>query len=240
MSSGTPVRAMYVDANGVERSGALVETDARRVAAGLPVRLPPSYRGQKHYPGYFWAATMADHVVYESLLELSWLWTADFDQSVVAIAAQPLLLEGFDGGTKRTRFPDFLCLTADARVRVVDVKAPHALTKPEVIAALDWTRGVVEERGWAYEVWSGVDRIVLRNIQMIAAGRYSWVADEAVVQAVVDQARSGRTFEDLEAALADISVDTPPRLAVFAALWAGSVRCDMGVPLMASTWVEAA
>ena len=52
---------------------------------GTPVRIPPSYAGQSNYPGVFWSATMRAHVVYESRLELLWLWLADFDPDVVRI-----------------------------------------------------------------------------------------------------------------------------------------------------------
>ena len=65
---------------------------------------------------------MGRHVVYESRLELSWLWLADFDPQVTAIAAQPMCLTGRDGDRIRTRYPDFLALRADGSVLVVDVK----------------------------------------------------------------------------------------------------------------------
>ncbi|MEU1509127.1 hypothetical protein [Kitasatospora sp. NPDC005748] len=51
------------------------------------------YRNQKHYSGTYWSATMGDHVIYESRLELSRLLFADFDPSVRAIVAQPFLLQ---------------------------------------------------------------------------------------------------------------------------------------------------
>lgn len=234
------LRAIFVEEDGVEHSGALSEIDAWQVANGLPVRIPPSYVGQKHYPGHFWSATMGRHVLYESLLEKSWLWTADFEPSVVRIAAQPLLIDGFDGTAKRTRYPDFLTITTDSRVRVIDVKAPEALADADISAALDWTRSVTEGRGWSYEVWTGVDDTVLRNIQMIAAGRLPWAADEATVQAVVDDARSASTIEELEQMLALRELTSPPRVALFAALWAGKIRCDLTAPLRASSWIPAA
>ncbi|WP_418275722.1 TnsA-like heteromeric transposase endonuclease subunit [Isoptericola jiangsuensis] len=235
------LRATYVDGDGVERSAPLDSIDARQVADGLPVRMPPSYVGQRHYPGHFWSSTMGRHVVYESLLERDWLWTADFDPSVVRIAAQPILIEGFDGAAKRTRFPDFMCLAVDGRVHVVDVKAPQALSKPEVTTALDWTRRVIEERGWSYEVWTGASRTVLRNIQMIAAGRLSWVCDEQSLEVVVREARSTTTIEELERRLlSQPDLTSLPRLAILAALWKGRLRCDMTVPLARSSWIGVA
>ena len=51
------VRAAYVTAEGVEREADLPEIDLRDVAWGMPVRLPPSYAGQRNYPGLFWSTT---------------------------------------------------------------------------------------------------------------------------------------------------------------------------------------
>jgi hypothetical protein len=51
------------------------------------------YKGQKHYSGTYWSATMRDHVIYESRLELSRLLFADFDPLVRGIVAQPFLLK---------------------------------------------------------------------------------------------------------------------------------------------------
>jgi hypothetical protein len=117
---------------------------------------------------------------------LSWLWLADFDAAVVGIAAQPMLWEGSDDGVRRARYPDFLCVRRDRSAHVVDVKAPSALEEPKVAASLNWTRGVCEARGWTYEVWTGVDPVVLRNTRFIAAGRRPDLADPDVLRAVAE------------------------------------------------------
>ncbi|WP_239074858.1 hypothetical protein [Streptomyces sp. SID10853] len=36
------------------------------------------FKGQQHYSGTYWSATMGDHVIYESRLELGRLLFADF------------------------------------------------------------------------------------------------------------------------------------------------------------------
>jgi hypothetical protein len=41
------------------------------VLAGLPVREFRSWRGRKHYSGWYWSVTTGGHVVYESRLELA-------------------------------------------------------------------------------------------------------------------------------------------------------------------------
>src|SRR5262245_54677729 len=64
--------------------GGFVETSLDRlpvdeVLAGLPVREFRSYRGRRHYSGWYWSATTGGHVVYESRLELARILLADQD-----------------------------------------------------------------------------------------------------------------------------------------------------------------
>lgn len=48
-------------------------------AEAVPWRTFRWHRDQKHYSGFYWSATMRDHVIYESRLELARLLLADFD-----------------------------------------------------------------------------------------------------------------------------------------------------------------
>lgn len=129
------VRAAYKTAESIEREVDLSEVDLRDVAWGKPMRLPPSYAGQRNYPGMFWSTTNREHVVYENLLELSWLWLADLDTTIVRLAAQPLRVIGHDGSRRRVRFPDFLAIDDSGRGLMVDVKPTELLAKPVVQSA---------------------------------------------------------------------------------------------------------
>lgn len=57
-----------------------------------PVREFPSYRGQRHFPGLYWAASTNSHVGFESWLERDHAIVLDFDPQVVAFASQPFWL----------------------------------------------------------------------------------------------------------------------------------------------------
>lgn len=231
---------MYLTAGGEERECPLAVLDARDVAAGRPVRMPPSYAGQRNYPGLFWSTTMSGHLVYESLLELSWLWLSDFDPDVVVIAAQPFMLTGADGEHQRTRFPDFLTVRADDCVVVVDVKPERMLGKPEVRDSLDWTARQIEARGWEYLVWSSASRVALRNVHLLAAARRTRFVHSTAVAAAVALCRGTDTSIDvLERAVAAEHPGTRGRLAVLAALWRGDLRCDMTQPIDQDTVVSA-
>ncbi|MFI6723034.1 TnsA-like heteromeric transposase endonuclease subunit [Streptomyces sp. R-74717] len=137
------------------------------------------YKGQKHYSGTCWSATMRDHVIYESRLELSRLLFADFDPSVRGIVAQPFLLKTVLEGKVRRHIPDHLLLTGRVPV-VFDVKPLHRLAKPEVAFTFDWTRRAVESRGWKYEVWSEPPAVEPGNIRFLAGYRRDWLfSDDA-------------------------------------------------------------
>jgi hypothetical protein len=104
-------------------------------------------------------------VVYESRLELSRIMLADFDPSVVAVAAQPFRLSGLDGDRVRHHVPDLLLVDRSGGVTVVDVKAPHRRDDARVRAVMAWTRAVVALRGWSLEEWYGAPRQVLSNVE---------------------------------------------------------------------------
>jgi hypothetical protein len=131
------------------------------------------YRGQRHFSGSYWSATMQAHVGYESRLEYANLLLADFDPRVDWILSQPFLLEGEDKGTRRRHIPDYLIVHADHTVCVVDVKPAAKLTIPKVRDSLSWSRRVIEPHGWEYRVQSEPDEVLLRNVQFLAGYRRS-------------------------------------------------------------------
>lgn len=47
----------YYNVDGDEAETTWDQARAGLIVEGLPVRIPPSYRGQGSYPGLFWAAT---------------------------------------------------------------------------------------------------------------------------------------------------------------------------------------
>ncbi|MFT4163940.1 MAG: TnsA-like heteromeric transposase endonuclease subunit [Microlunatus sp.] len=226
----------YLDEVGGWVSATLDRVDARAVVRGWPVRSFPTYKGQQNYPGWLWTATNGSLVGYESLLERDRLWLADFDPMVRRIASQPFWISGRDGDVLRRHIPDFLLEVADSRYVVVDVKPAEMLAEPVVAAAVEWTGGLCAARGWRYEVWSGADPVLLRNVCFLAAGRRQDFIDQDVLGKVAEQARSGMSVAQIEAAAA---VDpAAARAAVLALLWTGRWMTDLSIPLSADSLVE--
>lgn len=74
---GREVFLRYCTVAGDEVATTWEQARADLIVEGLPMRVPPTYQGQRSYPGLFWAATNDRTLVYESLLELDRLWLAD-------------------------------------------------------------------------------------------------------------------------------------------------------------------
>ena len=161
----------YCTSSGDEVATTWIHARADLVVQGHPIRMPPTFRDQKNYPGLFWSSTNRRQLIYESLLELDRLWLADFDPTVTGISTQPFQLAEQSDNAQRTHVPDILLTHSDQRVTLVDVKPMHLLDEPSVRKQFEWTRALCEEKGWHYEIFSGGDSTVLRNIKMISLGR---------------------------------------------------------------------
>lgn len=226
--SGVTAKVLHCSATGEEEVADWEGALADRIVEGLPVRVPPSYRGQRNRPGLFWAATDRRMHVYESLLELERLWVADFDPSVVALAAQPFQVTGEDRGVTRRHVPDLLLVTADRRAVVVDVKPAGLVEDPRVREQFAWTRRLCREKGWGYEVFSGASPVVVRNIRFLASGR----RPELLPAGLVDEARTVAPGKATVGAFLRCRPDRRSSqewaVALAALLWAHELEVDMG------------
>ena len=193
-----------------------------------PVRRFPIYKGQRNYPGLLWCATTQTLIGYESPLERDRLWLADFDPSVRWITSQPFWLSGRDGSTLRRHAPDYLLQTATGYT-VVDVKPELLLKEPAVAEVLAWTGRLCATKGWTYEVWSGANPVLLRNVRYLAAVRRPVLVDEFAVAKLAERLQPGMTVSEVEAG---ISLDpATARAATVALLWRGGWVTDMTRPL---------
>lgn len=230
------VEVRFLDAAGGWSVEVLGKVDGARLVRGEPVRRFPTYKGQRNYPGLLWSATTQTLIGYESLLERDRLWLADFDPNVRWIASQPFWLSGRDGSTLRRHAPDFLLETTSGYT-VVDVKPEPLLAEPAVAEVLAWTGRLCAARGWTYEVWSGADPVLLRNLRFLATARRSMLVDEIAVVKLVEHHRPGMTLAEVEA-----GVDLDPataRAAVLALLWRGRWAADLTRPLTSRSLLTA-
>ncbi|MFJ5224264.1 TnsA-like heteromeric transposase endonuclease subunit [Streptomyces sp. NPDC088400] len=189
------------------------------------------FQGQQHYSGTYWSATVGDHVIYESRLELGRLLFADFAREVRHIVAQPFLLKADVDGKLRKHIPDYLLLTDDGPV-VVDVKPRRRLQKPEVAFTFAWTREAVTSRGWQYEVWSEPDPHVLENVRFLAGYRRGWLFDPDLMAALRAADLDGMSLGDAFRLLPECPRPLV-KSAVLHLLWSGHVTTSLDRPLSA-------
>lgn len=189
--------------------------------------------GQFHYSGTYWCATNRDHVIYESRLELARLLFADYDRTVNQVLAQPFLLRARVKRRMRRHVPDYLLVT-EGIPTVVDVKPADKLDIDTVRFTLDWTRELVEDRGWLYEVWTEPDDLSLRNLCFLSGFRNPDRFDDALLKIIVQQSPS---HQSLGEAL-DREVGEPParvRAAVLHLVWNHQLGADISQPLTRSS-----
>lgn len=230
------VTLRYCTASGEVVTTPLHAARAETIVSGLPIRIPPTYRGQHNYPGLFWAATNRRTLVYESLLELDRLWLADFDSTAVGIATQPFQIAWREGSATRFHVPDVLLTHADRRVNVIDVKPESLVNKPEVKRQFESTREMCRDRGWDYEVFTGDNGVVLRNIRALAVGR----RPERLPEALISQTRE--SLSPRAVTVGEALAKRPSgfdeslwRAALFAHVWSGEAKIDLRSPLSNGT-----
>jgi hypothetical protein len=138
-----------------------------------PVREFPSCRGQRHFPGLYWAASMNSHVGFDSWLERDHAVLLDFDPQVVAFASQPFWLHWRDAGTGQTRAhaPDFFARLNGGVGLVVDCR-PVDRVDARSAAAFTAIGRACEAVGWGYRLVGEIDPVRVANLRWLAGYRH--------------------------------------------------------------------
>lgn len=226
------VEVSYLDGAGSMHRQAISSAHSVDLVTSSPVRTFRMYKGQRHYSGHYWSATMRAFVTYESRLELGRLLLADFDPDVVSILSQPFYLSATIDGLRRVHVPDFLCVTRTRRTLLIDVKTVDALALPSVTETLSWSRLAVQGRGWDYEVWTGAPDLLLANVCFLSGFRnvkrsYTELLDDAR-----DAAHPGMTFEEAVSAMGARGIhEALARPALLHLLWSGWLTVDLSEPI---------
>lgn len=195
-------------------------------------------RGQKHFSGLYWSATMAAHVGYESRLELGVALLADFDPEICFILSQPFRLTISKGGGVARHIPDYLLRYDDGRVCVVDVKPRVRLAEPRVKAQFAWTRRVIETRGWEYRVESESDAVTLENLRYLAGYRRGFQFDDELIAQAREAIQSSMSFGQAVREVARTCDEPAARAVVLHLLWTQHLATDMTIPLESTSILE--
>lgn len=198
------------------------------LAGAAPWRTFRWYRGQKHYSGTYWSSTLGSHIIYESRLELARLLFADFDTGVRRIVAQPFLLRASVDRKPRKHIPDYLLVTDTGPV-VVDVKPARRLTDPKVAFTFEWTRELVEARGWRYEVATEPIAVELANVRFLAGYRREWLFRPELLAQVREKKLDGSPLADAFRCLPGEPIRNV-KSAVLHLLWRQELLIDLSEP----------
>jgi hypothetical protein len=229
---------MYRPAAGAKRSVPARVVSPAALFGAYPWRTFRWYLGQRHYSGTYWSATDRDHVIYESRLELANLLLADFDPSVRHIVAQPFMLVARVDGEPSRHILDYLW-DSDYGPVVVDVVRTERLGTPKVAKLCEWTRAVVESRGWTYSVVSEPDRVRLANIRFLAGYRRDWLFRQDILNEVRARREelAGLSIRDAEAAMTKFPKPLV-RAAFMHLLWIHEYSVDLNQSLSPSMVLE--
>lgn len=219
----------YVDEAGQQRRLPLHEVSDSEVAleVAAPSRSFPSYRGQRNNTGWWYFATTAKHVGFESWLERDHVMLLDFDQSVVDLSSQPFWL--FWPAERRTRShaPDFFARRADGTGVVIDCR-PAGRVRPRDAEAFEATRRACDEAGWQYQLLHQPDPILTANVRWLAGYRHRRFHRPITADAALELLIEPMRVMDAAEALGD-PLGTLPVL--FHLLWSGKLATNLTVRL---------
>jgi hypothetical protein len=199
-----------------------------------PVRSFPVYRGQRNYPGFYYAACLDAHVEFESWLERDEAMAMDFDPDVVAFAAQPFWMFWPDTDRVRSHAPDFFARHRDGTGVVVDCR-PAGRIKDRDAAAFAATERACGEVGWEYRLTTGHDPIWLANVRWLAGYRHRRCHSQPVVERLLDAFTTIRPLIDGAEAVGEPIAVLPT---LYHLLWSGRLRADLSVRLDAMSLVS--
>jgi|tagenome__1003787_1003787.scaffolds.fasta_scaffold20982384_1 hypothetical protein len=240
LTDTTRVLVWLPGADGVANHPLTGELASLSVEASLPIRRFYSWKGKRNYEGRWWCSTSRGHVEFESLLERDALMMADFDVDVVAVAAQPLAFlwpRQIKGSTYHV--PDYFVRLSNGDGRIVDVKRPAAVDSAEKQFGL--TRAACNEIGWQYEVFTGIQPIVGKNVRWLSGYRQDrYVPHDGIMSAIIDAFMEPTALGlGVERAARKRGARVPDVLAnAYHLMWKQALRADLtaALSMQAEVW----
>ena len=192
------------------------------------------YPGQRNYHGRTYMVSTGEHLWFESLTERRFLLALDYAQTVVAIAAQPMMMRFTDG---TTHFPDFIALHADQRQVVYNVKPAKYVTET-VVRQFDNATELCDLVGWSHLVATTFDTPEIQNIEWLANFRSHLLAPSASLHDdLLGSAATARTVGDLAGRVSAGQNVVP---AILHLAWMRHINLDMSFPISTSTLIRKA
>ncbi|MFE0448148.1 TnsA-like heteromeric transposase endonuclease subunit [Streptomyces fungicidicus] len=227
----------YYDASGTERLLPADQAADVSFETCLPARDIPSYAGQMHTPGFYWAASSDTVLGYESYLEARWMKLLDFDANVACFAAQPFIFEGIDADGTWTHYPDLFVRRTDGSVLLLDVKNPEQMDKPKVQQQARRTATACQRLGWDYQMVGEPDPQLWATVEWLAGYRRPLNAAAPTADILLFRAQHPVTIGELLALWPEPQLE---RAVTYHLMWHHRLLCDLTRPLRDHTRVWAA
>jgi hypothetical protein len=205
----------------------------RELYLSAPIRTPHRYPRQKNIQGRYYFSSVGAHVWHESQLESYVLRWLDMSKDIVAISAQPMLINFADGSTHT---PDMLALHADHRQVVYDVKPERFI--PKFAEQFAKTKAFCKQVGFGYEIYHEMPKQVEINMSWLAGFKHIGYgpADDACANLLGSLAPTMQLRE--AARLLDDRDLARGRSALFHLVWTGVVTFDLTLPISDATLIE--
>lgn len=220
----------YVEPDDLEvrRREPLVRCWSTRFEDVPPVRSFGSFRGQRSFPGLYFAACMNKHIGFESWLERDQLVALDFSPEVLAFSAQPFWLGWTSGGKARRHAPDVFARLVDGTAMVVDVRADDriGLRDAEAFAV---TATACELVGWSYRRVGALDPVWAANVRWLAGYRHRRCLQERYRDRLLAEFHSPTSLLAGVKAVGDRIAVLPT---VFHLIWKGVLAADLSAELL--------
>ncbi|MFE7947347.1 TnsA-like heteromeric transposase endonuclease subunit [Streptomyces sp. NPDC057426] len=227
----------FYDAGGIERLLPASQAAEVPFETCMPSRDIPSYAGQKHTPGFYWAASSDTVVEYESFLEARWMKLLDFDPKVACFTAQPFIFEGVDADGTWTHYPDLFIRRTNGTVLLLDVKNPEQIDKPKVQHQARRTAAACRTLGWGYQMVGEPDPQLWATVEWLAGYRRPLNAAAPVAHVLLFRAQNPVSIAELLSLWPDPQVE---RAVTYHLMWRQHLLFDLTQPLRDHTPVWAA
>lgn len=149
----------------------VADLTAELLSTAHPMREFSRRLTQDHKPVAVWTHTTGSLVGAESHLERDFITLADFHPAVRYIGGQPFTLAFEPGALCKLHTPDLVLLGDGLPPLVVDVKNPEQASTRKWRARTALIRDVLAEAGIAYEVWTGMPRLMQANLENFTEAR---------------------------------------------------------------------
>jgi hypothetical protein len=222
-------------ARGSWRREPLSSCGGTRFEEALPARPFRFEKGLRSFAGWWYFATTAAHVGFESWLERDHLMLMDFDPDVVAVSSQPFWLRWSDGtGRSRRHAPDFFARRADGTAVVVDVR-PDGRVPAKDAAVFAVTAQACGAVGWDYRRAGDLDPVLVANVRWLSRYRHRRCLVPEVATGLLEAFAGGRGLFEGAGKAGDRLRVLP---VLFHLMWCRRLAADLTAPLGALTVVR--